>query len=305
MLVTMKASGPLIERSTWVSAAKFTIASQPLIASATATGSSIAPATNRISSITPSRFSRRPAYVSLSSTVTSSPWSARRSRTNVEPMKPAPPQTSSLMLRASRRTCTRPVPHANRASRGTISPRSVASTLKAGRRAGLARAAVSHARNSHLRPVDATTSRASSYQEQEPAPAMCTIPSGSAVLRPGRRSPWARWPVKRGAADLVVDHLQLVALCGQAHDRGGKAMAPSPEQPGGPHDRVPAQGSAPQPRARRRASSSRTLETGDTGSDSTYGERLCRRTRSQSRSARSRLRRGAAAAATLPGARRR
>src|SRR5438105_4063870 len=58
MLVMMNASGPEIERSTCVSAAKLTIASQPAAASATATGSSIAPCTNRISVSTSWRFSR-------------------------------------------------------------------------------------------------------------------------------------------------------------------------------------------------------------------------------------------------------
>ena len=48
MLVMMNASGPEIERSTCVSAAKLTIASHPSTASATATGSSIAPWTKRI-----------------------------------------------------------------------------------------------------------------------------------------------------------------------------------------------------------------------------------------------------------------
>ena len=52
MLVTMNPSGSAIDRSTCVSAAKFTIASAPAIASATATGSSIAPCTKRMSDAT-------------------------------------------------------------------------------------------------------------------------------------------------------------------------------------------------------------------------------------------------------------
>ena len=56
------------------------------------------------------RFSLRPAYVSLSSTVTSSPCTRTRSRTNVDPMNPAPPQTSSFIAGSppGSRPCTRP-----------------------------------------------------------------------------------------------------------------------------------------------------------------------------------------------------
>src|SRR5215210_5390159 len=88
--VWMKSPAARIERSTWVSAAKLTIASQPSAASATAPGSPMSPWTKRCS--TPSRFAGFPEYVSLSSTTTSSP--PRTSRfTKCEPMNPAPPVT--------------------------------------------------------------------------------------------------------------------------------------------------------------------------------------------------------------------
>jgi hypothetical protein len=57
--VRAKASGSAIERSTWDSAAKFTTASQPSIASPAAAGSSMAPTTS--SAPVPSMFSSRPA----------------------------------------------------------------------------------------------------------------------------------------------------------------------------------------------------------------------------------------------------
>jgi hypothetical protein len=70
MLVRMNPRGSAIDRSTCVSAAKFTIASQSPTASATAAGSSIAPSRKRMSAATSFKFSSRPAYVNLSSTVT-------------------------------------------------------------------------------------------------------------------------------------------------------------------------------------------------------------------------------------------
>src|SRR5579884_2168462 len=86
----MNSAGPRIERSTCVSAAKFTIASTPFAARATASGSAMSPWWNSCS--TPSRLARLPAYVSLSRTTTSSPF-AVRCRTKCDPMKPAPPVT--------------------------------------------------------------------------------------------------------------------------------------------------------------------------------------------------------------------
>ena len=59
--VRANASWSLIDRSTCVSAAKFTTASQPRITARTTSGSSIAPWTNPIWSSTSARFSRRPA----------------------------------------------------------------------------------------------------------------------------------------------------------------------------------------------------------------------------------------------------
>src|SRR5262245_43251178 len=88
----MKSAASRIDRSTCDSAAKLTIASHPAAASATAAGSAMSPRRN--SWATPSRFARLPEYVSLSSTTTVSPASASR-RTKCDPMKPAPPVTST------------------------------------------------------------------------------------------------------------------------------------------------------------------------------------------------------------------
>src|SRR5436305_2567344 len=81
---------PRIDRSTCVSAAKLTIAAQPLAAWATVSASTMSPSTNSRSH--PSRFARFPEYVSLSSTTTSCPPASNR-LAKCEPMKPAPPVT--------------------------------------------------------------------------------------------------------------------------------------------------------------------------------------------------------------------
>src|ERR671937_983346 len=88
--VSMNSAAPKIERSTWVSAAKLTIASQPSAAVATASRSAMSLWTNSTSA--PSRFARLPEYVSLSRTTTRSPAAARRFA-KCDPMKPAPPVT--------------------------------------------------------------------------------------------------------------------------------------------------------------------------------------------------------------------
>src|SRR5262245_15135580 len=92
----MKSFGVRIERSTCVSAAKLTIASQPAAARSTVSGSPMSPTTS--SAPTTSRFAGLPAYVSLASTATSAPAAASR-RTKCEPMKPAPPVTSTFTRR--------------------------------------------------------------------------------------------------------------------------------------------------------------------------------------------------------------
>ena len=56
--VSMNSEAPWIDRSTWVSAAKLTTASQPSPAAATAVGSQMSPSTN--STCAPSRFAGFP-----------------------------------------------------------------------------------------------------------------------------------------------------------------------------------------------------------------------------------------------------
>ena len=97
-----------MERSTCVSAAKLTIASQPSAARVTASGSAMSPTCTSQSK--PSRFSLRPEYVSLSSTTTSSPLETRR-LTKWLPMNPQPPVTrtrTSLIVVARGAKSTEP-----------------------------------------------------------------------------------------------------------------------------------------------------------------------------------------------------
>ena len=77
--VRMNSPGSSIERSTCDSAAKLTTASQPSSAERTTSGSAMSPTTSSQRS-RPSRFSRRPAYVSLSRTRTEPPGSASNRR---------------------------------------------------------------------------------------------------------------------------------------------------------------------------------------------------------------------------------
>ena len=70
----------------------------------------------------PARFARFPAYVSLSSTTTSSPRAASR-LTKCDPMKPAPPVTSTRIGKGSREAGRAPawsLARFSRASRGTL-----------------------------------------------------------------------------------------------------------------------------------------------------------------------------------------
>src|SRR5580765_7904329 len=93
----MNSPGVSMLRSTCDSAAKFTTRSQPFIAPATSWLFRISPCTN-VSRVAgrPSRFSRRPAYVSASSTTACAPGCFASSRcTKLEPMNPAPPVTST------------------------------------------------------------------------------------------------------------------------------------------------------------------------------------------------------------------
>src|SRR6476660_5701450 len=92
--VRPKSVAARIERSTCVSAAKLTIASQPRAARATSAGTAMSPWWHSVPS---GRFARFPEYVSLSRTTTSSPPRSRRF-TKCEPMKPAPPVTRTRIV---------------------------------------------------------------------------------------------------------------------------------------------------------------------------------------------------------------
>src|SRR5262245_47019039 len=95
--VWMNSPGVSMLRSTCDSAAKLTTKSQSFIAFATSAGLRMSPSMNRSRSAgMPSRFSRRPAYVSASRTTTCAPGCFASSRcTKLEPMNPAPPVTST------------------------------------------------------------------------------------------------------------------------------------------------------------------------------------------------------------------
>src|SRR5256712_7609897 len=93
----------ITDRSTWVSAAKWTTASAPRIASDTRTVSQTSPRRNAIcpASRRSRRFARFPAYVSLSRTTTSWPF-LTAIRTKFDPMNPAPPVTRRRTARDNR-----------------------------------------------------------------------------------------------------------------------------------------------------------------------------------------------------------
>src|SRR5258706_8818318 len=98
--VRAKSSAFWIERSTCVSAAKFTITSASLTRGSTALGSQISPFTKRtfFESRRSLRFSGLRGYVSLSRTMISSCFDLSRKRTKFEPMNPMPPVTSTTSL---------------------------------------------------------------------------------------------------------------------------------------------------------------------------------------------------------------
>src|ERR1041385_5251068 len=91
----MNSPGASMLRSTCDSAAKFSTAVQPCMASATRRGSRMSPCTNvSRDSGSPSAFSPRPASVSASSPTTCVSGRPARSRwTKLDPMNPAPPVT--------------------------------------------------------------------------------------------------------------------------------------------------------------------------------------------------------------------
>ena len=83
--------------STWLSAAKLTTSSHPGTTSCTTLGSHMSPLTNLIRSLTSSRFSSLPAYVSLSrTTISLAGCSFSMCLTKLHPMNPAPPVMSIL-----------------------------------------------------------------------------------------------------------------------------------------------------------------------------------------------------------------
>ncbi len=102
-LLRRKGVGSASELSTWVSAAKWTTVSLAPTKPSTSDSSLISPSTRRISSPRAFNDSALPAYVSASSTVTST---SGRSRTvpwtKFAPMKPAPPVTKSRIRGAYR-----------------------------------------------------------------------------------------------------------------------------------------------------------------------------------------------------------
>src|SRR5579875_301829 len=241
----MKDCGPAIERSTCVSAAKLTIASAPSAsAAATACGSSIPPCTKRTAPATSRRFSRRPAQVSLSSTVTLSPCSRTRPRTKAEPMKPAPPQTSSL-IGPPRGQAASAAPatssghrHRRQVAIETSAPvrqarwlRPLAAQHGEGRpsrrpreltaRARLGGTAQARARDDLARELKPRAAAGGGDVHDPHQPPLEPQPEqGLGQVRGGGRT-----------ADLIIHHPQLLTLARQAQDRLRKAPPADAEQP--------------------------------------------------------------------------
>src|SRR5262245_22587682 len=221
-------SAPLrMERSTCVSAAKFTTASQPSPAAVTAIESAMSPSWN--SCATPSRLARLPEYVSLSSTTTSSPRAAR-SFTKWEPMNPAPPVTSTLIASEpsqARAQALSPMRQARRlrlrrAQDGVRRPRR--RPVELGRRDALDAAldpGLLEDRLGELRPR--------------------AIAFGGDVVQPmGLQDDVACGPrqmarVRRRAA-LIVHDRYLVPLAAQPQHRQDEVVAPRREEPRGADD---------------------------------------------------------------------
>src|SRR2546428_3533547 len=101
--VRTKSPASRTDRSTWVSAAKWTTASAPRMAAVTIPASHTSPRSNEIvpASRRSRRFARFPAYVSLSRTTTSWPF-LTAIRTKFDPMNPAPPVTRRRTARDNR-----------------------------------------------------------------------------------------------------------------------------------------------------------------------------------------------------------
>src|SRR6516165_7314277 len=134
----MKVRGSSIERSTWVSAARFTTAagrcSRKTASTASRSPMSACTKVNRGSRSTSARLARLPAYVSLSTTTTRSAHSRSARRTRFDPMNPAPP----VMTSAS----TAPIIHApSIAPAPGGAPRRSVSRLHLGARGTVARRA--------------------------------------------------------------------------------------------------------------------------------------------------------------------
>ena len=233
-LVTMNAYGPAIERSTWVSAAKLTIASAPTaIASATASGSSIAPCTNAdlgrhlAQVLPPAGVGQLVEHRHLVAVL------AHPQRTNVEPMKPAAPQTSSFTthpplaapeLRKPSRQCGSTARRARSAARC---------------RPGAARARELLGGRPHLAAEPDAATIACANSNHEHCSAGGHVQHADRRVAPRQLHQRRRQVAGEGrAADLVGDDPQLVALGGEPQDRLRKAAAAGAEQPRGAHDRM-------------------------------------------------------------------
>src|SRR6266571_2220413 len=122
-LVWTKSAGPAIERSTWLSAAKWTMARGLCFCSSclTSSRSQMSPLTKtwRESARSASRLRGLPAYVSLSRLTIGSPVAAMHNSTKFEPMKPAPPVTNS-MRRLSLMQLRQPQPEKQRGENAVL-----------------------------------------------------------------------------------------------------------------------------------------------------------------------------------------
>src|SRR5581483_10300641 len=229
--VSMKSAASRIERSTCVSAAKFTTASTPAPASATASGSQMSPSTNSAS--TPSRLARLPAEVSLSRTTTSSPPATSR-RAKCEPINPAPPVTSTRMAVSLVESPLRP--QALEAGAQPLAP---------GRQAGSVRPPAAQDRVRGPRGGAAELGRRDRADEavepgfgedglRELGPR--AVPAAGDVMdallerddRPRRRG---EMPDVGRAAALVVDHRHLVPLGAEPEHRPDEVVPGRSEQP--------------------------------------------------------------------------
>ena len=188
------------------------------------------------------RFSSRPAYVSLSSTVTSSPCSRTRWRTNVEPMNPAPPHTSSLMPASSQRA-PRGSPRGRPATAGigSTSSRSDSSADHAGTRRGARQLLAAWRPPRAQLDLRLAEDLAREVVPGDGARAGEVHDTADVALEQAeqRRREVAR---PRRAADLVDHHLDGVALAREPEHRLDEVAPVDPEQPRAAHDGVAGRG---------------------------------------------------------------